>query len=119
MSNAPLNVPTNDAERVVFCASLSCWTGGKSGAWYFLTVAGDAAHAIAGHALIRRLELGHGHGRGFGSVRVEAQIGESRWHTSVFPSKGQESWMLPVKAAIRKAESLETDASIECALTLL
>ncbi len=117
MSSAPSLIPADHAERVDFSAPLSCWTGGQSGVWYFLHAEGAAAEAIAGHALMRRLELGQA--RGFGSVRVEAQIGESRWRTSVFPNKGQESWMLPVKAAIRKAEGLSEGQSIRCSLTLL
>ena len=117
MSSTPHLIPADDAEHVDFCASLHRWTSGQAGVWYFLIVEGAAAKAIAGHALMRRLELGRG--RGFGSVRVEAHIGTSRWRTSVFPNKGQESWMLPVKAAIRAAEGLDESRSIQCTLTLL
>lgn len=53
-------------------------------------------------ALMRRLE---GMARGFGSLKVTATIGDSSWQTSVFPSR-ETGWMLPVKAAIRKAEGL-------------
>jgi hypothetical protein len=51
---------------------------------------------------MRRLE---GMARGFGSLRVTARIGETSWQTSVFPSR-ETGWMLPVKAAVRKAEGL-------------
>jgi len=43
---------------------------------------------------------------GFGSVRVDVVIGESRWQTSVFPDKGSGSFVLPVKRAIREQEGL-------------
>lgn len=90
------------------------WQGGSGGQWFFLSIDGAAAEAIAGHALMRRLE--NGRARGFGSVKVEALIGESRWRTSVFPTKDG-AWLLPVKAAIRRAEGIaEGD---EIALTLL
>ena len=110
-------IPLHTAESVVFCGSIRCWTGGKSATWYFLDIDGDAAHQIAGHALMRRFELGQG--RGFGSVKVLALIGDSRWHTSVFPTKGQENWMLPIKAAIRSAEGLGEGDTATCTLTLL
>ncbi len=77
-------------------------------AWFFITIDGAAGDAIAATALMRRLE-GMG-ARGFGSVKVRAAIGGSRWSSSVFPVKGG-GYMLPVKAAIRKAEGLgEGDA---------
>jgi hypothetical protein len=50
---------------------------------------------------------------------VPATIGDTTWQTSVFPQKsedGSAEWILPVKAAVRKAEDLaEGD---EAALTL-
>ena len=44
--------------------------------------------------------------KGFGSARVEAVIGDTRWKTSVFPHKESGGWILPVKASVRKAEGL-------------
>jgi len=49
--------------------------------------------------------------KGFGSARVQAEIGDTRWKTSVFPHKESGGWLLPIKAAVRKAEGLlEGDA---------
>ncbi|MEO0318294.1 MAG: hypothetical protein RL404_1971 [Pseudomonadota bacterium] len=85
------------------------WTGGSGGTWYFLTIDGAAGEALSATALMRRLE---GTARGFGSLKVRATIGESSFATSVFPQKG-EGWLLPVKAAVRKAEGLsEGDAAL-------
>lgn len=42
--------------------------------------------------------------RGFGSVRVEVTVGGSTWSTSIFPTK--ESYVLPVKKPVRRAEGL-------------
>jgi hypothetical protein len=99
-------------ECVSCVAPLWRWTGGNGGTWHFLTITGEPAEALAATALMRRLE---GLGRGFGSLRVEATIGASTWRTSVFPQKsadGAPEWILPVKAAIRRAEGLaEGDAA--------
>ena len=65
---------------------------------------------------MRRLEFGRG--RGFGSVKVTACVGESRWTTSVFPN-GDGQWMLPVKAAIRRAEDLAEGDLVQGELALL
>ena len=90
-------------DRVEHTASLWRWTGGGAASWFFLTIGGASGEALSAIALMRRLELGQA--RGFGSLKVTAQIGESRWQTSVFPQKG-EGWMLPVKASVRRAEGL-------------
>lgn len=90
------------AERIAHTGRLWRWTGGSGGTWHFLTIDGEAGEALSGTALMRRLE---GLSRGFGSLKVVATIGETRFATSVFPQKG-EGWILPVKAAVRKAEGL-------------
>lgn len=103
-------------EHLEHCAPLWRWTGNGQGAWYFVTIAGPAADQLTSTALMRRLE---GSGRGFGSLKVTATIGESRWQTSVFPQKaddGRTEWLLPIKAAIRKAEDLTEGAPVALAL---
>lgn len=77
-------------------------------AWFFLTIAGETADGIRMAALSGQWLDGR---KGFGSARVEAVIGYTRWKTSVFPHKESGGWILPVKAAVRKAEGLtEGDA---------
>ncbi|HRE33573.1 MAG TPA: DUF1905 domain-containing protein, partial [Sphingopyxis terrae] len=39
-------------------------------------------------------------------AKVRATVGDTRWNTSVFPHKESGGWLLPVKAAVRKAEGL-------------
>ena len=70
---------------------------GMSGSWYFLTLPPDAADEI-------RATTEH---RGFGSVRVRATIGTTSWETSVFPDTRSGSYLLPVKAAVRRAQDLD------------
>ena len=82
----------------------------------WIAVNGAAAEAVAGHELARRLELGRR--RGFGSVKVAAQIGGTRWHTSLFPQKSG-GWFLPVKKPVRLAEGLDYGATVEVTLELL
>jgi hypothetical protein len=37
---------------------------------------------------------------------VHVSIGDTHWYTSVFPQKSGAEWLLPIKAAVRKAEGL-------------
>lgn len=99
-----------------FSAPIWLWAGGNGGNWHFVTVQGTAAAAIAAHALLRRLE--EGRARGFGSVKVEARIGASRWSTSVFPHRDGD-WILPVKRAIRQTEDLAEGDLAEIELRLI
>ncbi|MBP6380409.1 MAG: DUF1905 domain-containing protein [Sphingorhabdus sp.] len=93
------------SESVETTAALWIWTSPEAPAsWHFLTIDGEAAEAIRATALMRRLEGGQR--RGWGSIRVTATIGETSWQTSMFPSKESGGYLLPVKAAVRKAEGL-------------
>ena len=73
------------------------WSGGAT-SWHFITLPFDVTDEID--------ELCSESKRGFGSVRVRATIGSTSFTTSVFPSNEQKSFVLPVKAAVRKAEGL-------------
>jgi hypothetical protein len=64
------------------------------GAWSFVTLPLDAADEI--RATNER--------RGFGSVRVRAAIGDTEWEASVFPDTKTTSFLLPVKAAVRREQ---------------
>lgn len=73
------------------------WLWPAKDAWHFITLPGDAAEEI---------KFFHRQRRGFGSVRVEVTCGTSTWRTSIFPDKQSGSFVLPVKADIRKAEGI-------------
>jgi len=80
-------------------ATLWLWRSGKSGtSWHFLTIDGQIAAEIRYAAL--------GRTGGFGSIKVEARIGGTVWRTSIFPQRGSGGFILPVKAAVRKAETI-------------
>lgn len=80
------------------------WSGGAHGGdWFFVTLDGTVGEALSATALMHRLETGRR--PGWGSVKVTVQVGDTEWRTSAFPSKAQ-GWMVPIKAAVRKAEEL-------------
>ncbi|TMM46748.1 DUF1905 domain-containing protein [Qipengyuania marisflavi] len=91
------------------------WTAGNGVSWHFLTIAGEAGESISAIEAMWRLELGKS--RGFRSVKVQARIGETKWSTSCFPNK-EGGWLLPVKAAVRKAEGIAEGDEVRVALDL-
>lgn len=93
------------------------WSTDKAPAsWHFLTITGQAADDIHATALMRRMEGGPK--RGWGSLRVHATIGDTHWDTSIFPDSARSGWLLPVKAAVRKAEGLVVGDRVTVSVTL-
>ncbi len=84
-------------ERIEATGPLVKWSGDKA-SWFFVILSGDVVGEIHYAAM--------GRTGGFGSVKVRATIGDTTWETSVFPSKSSGGFVLPVKAAVRKAEGL-------------
>jgi Domain of unknown function (DUF1905) len=79
------------------------------GSWYFLTIDGETAQGIRAHAV---------NAAAWGSVYVEVTIGKTTWRTSLFPSKAAGGWLLPIKAAVRKAETISEGSVVEAVLNL-
>lgn len=86
------------------------WSG-EGGSWHFFSVPEDQADAIRAH----RFEAPR---RGFGSVRVEARIGEVAWRTSVFPQKSG-GFILPVKAQVRREAGIAAGDQVTVTLELV
>ena len=103
-------------------AALTCilplrrWQGDR-GTYHFVTITGEAAEAIAAHALMHRLEFATQ--RGFGSVKVMARIGGTEWKTSVFPQSHKTEWILLVSKKVMRAEDLTEGEPVPLALELL
>lgn len=90
-----------------FTAQLYLWEA-RTDAWVFVNLPDDVADEIEDAAPEPR--------RGFGAVRVEVTVGASTWRTSIFPSKAAKTFVLPVKRAILKKESLEVGESVAVSL---
>ena len=83
--------------RFEFDAEL--WPFDAGAKWVFLSVPEDESEYVRGMPRERR--------PGFGSVKVRATIGDTIWLTSIFPQSGGGLYILPVKKAVRLAESVE------------
>ncbi len=83
---------------------------GEAG-WYFLTLPDDVAQEVR--------DLDTEPRKGFGSIRVRVTVEPTTWDTSVFPDKDSGSFVLPVKAAVRKAAGLEAGEVVRVHLEML
>ena len=91
-----------------FEASLWRW---REGSWFFVTLPHDVTDEID--------DLVSGTTSGFGAVKVEVQVGTTRWSTSLFPSKEEGAYVLPVKKAVRTAEGLGDGDPADVTITLV
>ena len=92
-----------------FSGKLWRWTGDAPATWVFVTLPADVAFAIKCQS----------ESRAWGSVAVSARIGATHWRTSLFPEKATGLYLLPVKAAVRKAENLNDGDTVDVELTLV
>ncbi|MEK7646467.1 MAG: DUF1905 domain-containing protein [Patescibacteria group bacterium] len=58
------------------------------------------------------------HARGWGSLPVSVTIGTTRWNTSIFPDKKSGTYLLPLKAKIRKMEDIFDHSTVTFYLKL-
>lgn len=95
---------------ITFTSLLWVWPTDAAGRWYFLTLPEEQSAEVRAQAL--------GNPRGFGSVRVEAGIGDVTWRTSVFPQNSG-GYLLPVKAEIRRRAGLSAGDEVSVSLELV
>lgn len=95
---------------LVFAFDAPLWKYQGKAAWYFITLPAEEAGRI-------RFLTG-GRRRGWGAVRVHVTIGRTSWQTSIFPDSASGSYLLPVKAEIRKAEGLAEGKTATISLEL-
>ncbi len=76
-----------------------CFLWGE-GSWHFVRLPREVSDDIDDSLL--------GPKRGFGSVKVQATIGETTWSTSIFPERQADghTYVLPVKKAVREREGV-------------
>ena len=85
------------------------WLYDGHAAWHFITLPKTAAQSIRG--VYKRT-------RGWGSVPVRATIGNTHWQTSVFPDKKTGSFVLPLKAEVRKREGITLKTNVSLTLII-
>ena len=96
------------ADLYTFRAEL--WRYDGPDPWHFVSLPADLSDDI-------RAKFG-AQAAGFGSIKVEAAVGSTRWMTSLFPDKSRGTYLLPVKKAVRVGEDLEVGDVVGVTLRL-
>jgi hypothetical protein len=79
--------------------------------WHFVTIPKNISDEIK--------QLFKDRTRGWGSLRVQVNLGETSWQTSIFPDKKEDAYLLPLKSEIRKKENITENDLINFILEVL
>ena len=83
-----------------FTADVWLWSNGADkGSWHFVTMPEDLGQTI-------KTTYGKTHASRNGLIRVEAQIGTTSWKTSLLWHNPTNSYLVALKAAVRKKEDI-------------
>ncbi len=70
-------------------------------AWHFITIP---------EAVTKDIDQMFAHAkRGWGSLPVTVSVGKTSWKTSIFPDKKTASYVLPLKASVRRIEHIKVN----------
>ena len=83
---------------------------GDNGSWHFLTIPKKESAKIK--------ETYAAFTKGWGSLPVTVTIGKTSWETSIFPDRKSGTYLLPVKAIVRRAEGIGENDLISYTFTI-
>lgn len=93
-------------KKLMITISANIWLyPGENAQWHFVTIPKKETSLI--NTQYGSLK------RGWGSLPVTVTIGATTWNTSIFPDKKSGTFMLPLKAPIRRKEGVEAGDKIK------
>jgi hypothetical protein len=99
-------VPTLAAVDVEFSGPVWFWKGPSP--WHFVTVPDEECADLE--------ETSAYVSYGWGMIPVVVRMGDTQWSTSLFPKDG--SYVVPLKADVRRAEAVEVGDTVTLRLTV-
>ncbi len=94
-----------------FRTSAKVWLYPGKATWHFVSIPEEVSDEI-------NIRFGPMK-RGWGSLPVVVTIGKTIWKTSVFPNKQTGSYVLPLKADVRKWEEIKVGGTITFLLEIV
>jgi hypothetical protein len=96
--------------RSAYRVTAELWRHPGEAGWHFITLPADVADDVRARTA--------GAARPFGSLPVRATIGRTTWSTSLFADTRTASYLLPVKAQVRRRERVEDGDAVLVELAL-
>lgn len=86
------------------------WQHASPGGWYFISLPADIASEIRENSGWQE--------QGWGRLKATARIGNSEWETAIWYDTKHQTYLLPIKAAIRAKERLQVNTFVQATLWL-
>jgi hypothetical protein len=93
-----------------YTVTVKVWLYPGNGGWHFVSIPPDTTQDI---------DFYFSHAKkGWGSLPVTVTVGSTTWTTSIFADKKTATYLLPVKADVRKAEGITAGDDISLTMEL-
>jgi hypothetical protein len=106
---AIVNRNRNETGERTFPIQGKVWRYPGPAGWFFVNTGLKVAEEIRFFEDIRKVGLGY--------IKVTAQVGGTRWDTTLFPTK-EKDFLLAIKAKVRKSEGIEEGQVLKASITL-
>lgn len=96
-----------------FTDVIKCWVGPKS-TWHYVSLPqaiSDEIHTLSQYHQTKR--------RGWGAVKVDVNVVDQQWLTSIFPAFKDKRYVLFLKADVRKQLGVAVGSEVAVTLKLL
>lgn len=91
--------------KIKYEFSAKPWQYSGPNGWYFVSL--PVAMSAEIRSLLRSEE------EGWGRLKTTAQIGATKWDTAIWFDTKHNTYLLPIKAEVRKKENIATDQLIK------
>lgn len=96
--------------KVKYQFSAKPWEYSGKGAWIFVILPQKMSQEIR--------EVFFQNEEGWGRLKVTAKISETEWQTAIWFDSKQKTYLLPLKAEIRKKEKIELGKNVEVTILI-
>jgi hypothetical protein len=94
--------------KIKYEFSANIWQNSAPGGWYFVSLPLELSNEIRGN--LQRQE------EGWGRLKAIAKIGNSEWSTAIWFDTKHNTYLLPIKADIRRHEKIELNYMLEISI---
>jgi len=84
------------------------WQHAPPGGWHFVSLPAEISAEIREHLKWQE--------EGWGRLKATAKIGESQWETAIWFDTKHKTYLLPIKAEIRKREKIVPDMGLSAVI---
>ena len=95
---------------ITYSFTATVWQYASPGGWFFVSLPQEIAEEIRAHLKWQE--------EGWGRLKARAQIGNSSWETAIWYDTKLGTYLLPLKAEIRRKENLSAGKVVEVRVAL-